>query len=160
MDPVTETPTAPSDYALLSTTYVGLLAALAETARRRQGTFDIKGRELLPLSAATFALSKLIVHEKVETWVRAPFVEEAKDGKRPKGRRLRYAVGELLSCTRCMGRKPPSAASIPSSPSASITVSRTSRPSRPTSTRCTCHTATTWSITRSTRTRPCCAWPR
>jgi len=103
MDPVTETPTARSDYALLSTTYVGLLAALAETARRRQGTFDIQGRELLPLSAATFALSKLIVHEKVETWVRAPFVEESPDGRRPKGRRLRYAVGELLGCTRCMG---------------------------------------------------------
>jgi len=103
VDPVTETPTARSDYALLSTTYVGLLAALAETTRRRQGVFDIQVRELVPLSAATFALSKLLVHEKVETWVRAPFVEEGADGKRPKGRRLRYAVGELLSCTRCMG---------------------------------------------------------
>jgi hypothetical protein len=103
MDPVTETPTARSDYALLSITYGGLLATLAETTRRRQGGFELAGRDLLPLSAATFALSKLIVHEKVETWVRAPFVEERPDGKRPKGRRLRYAVGELLSCTRCVG---------------------------------------------------------
>ena len=29
-------------------------------------------------------------------------VEEG-DDKRPKGRRLRYAVGELMTCTRCMG---------------------------------------------------------
>jgi hypothetical protein len=55
------------------------------------------------LSAATFALSKLIVHEKVETWVRRPFVDERADSRRPKGRRLRYAVGELMSCTRCVG---------------------------------------------------------
>jgi len=57
----------------------------------------------VPLSAATFALSKLIVHEKVETWLRQPFVEEGADGKRPRGRRLRYATGELLNCTRCVG---------------------------------------------------------
>jgi hypothetical protein len=57
----------------------------------------------VPLSAATFALSKLIVHEKAETWLRQPFVDESSDGKRPRGRRLRYAVGELLNCTRCMG---------------------------------------------------------
>ena len=57
----------------------------------------------MPLSAASFALSKLIVHEKVETWLRRPFLDESGEGKRPRGRRLRYAVGELLNCTRCMG---------------------------------------------------------
>ena len=104
MDPVSDTPTARSDYALLSLTYLSLLAGTAESARRR-GEIDelLSARELLPLSAATFALSKLVVHEKVETWMRGPFVEEHKDGRRPKGRRLRYAVGELLTCTRCTG---------------------------------------------------------
>jgi hypothetical protein len=43
------------------------------------------------------------VHEKVESWIRRPFVDERGDQKRPKGRRLRYAVGELLTCTRCTG---------------------------------------------------------
>ena len=43
------------------------------------------------------------MHEKVETWLREPFVEERPEGKRPRGRRLRYAVGELLNCTRCVG---------------------------------------------------------
>ena len=28
------------------------------------------------LAAATFALSKLIVHEKIESWLREPFVDE------------------------------------------------------------------------------------
>ena len=81
----------------------GALAAVAGSAARRGRTVDLEPRDLLPLSAATFALSKLVVHEKVESWVRAPFVEEHPQGARPKGRRLRYAVGELLSCTRCMG---------------------------------------------------------
>jgi hypothetical protein len=100
MKPVTETPTAPVDYAVLSGTYAALLATAATTGRRRP---PVPRSELLPLAAATFALSKLIVHEKVETWVRAPFVEESENGSRPRGRRLRFAVGELMSCTRCTG---------------------------------------------------------
>jgi hypothetical protein len=100
LKPVTETPTERADYALISVAYAGLLAATAASARGRP---FIDQRELLPMSAATFALSKLLVHEKVETWVRAPFVEETAEGKRPRGRRLRYAVGELLTCTRCIG---------------------------------------------------------
>jgi len=82
-----------------------ILSADGEPIARRGAVIGepVSAAELLPLSAATFALSKLIVHEKVETWVRRPFVDEHPDGKRPKGRRLRYAVGELMSCTRCLG---------------------------------------------------------
>ena len=100
MRPVTQTPTEASDYAVLSTTYGALLAGTAISARGRE---PIPRAELPAIAAATFTLSKLIVHEKVETWVRQPFVEEDASGKRPKGRRLRYAIGELLSCTRCTG---------------------------------------------------------
>jgi hypothetical protein len=100
MDPVTHTPTEPRDYALLSTVYGTLLTGVAVSARDKE---PIPKAEMLPLAAATFALSKLLVKEKVETWVRSPFVEESPDGRRPKGRGLRFAMGELLSCTRCTG---------------------------------------------------------
>ena len=101
MRPVSQTPTESADYALLSTAYAALLAGTAVSARGR-GT--IPAAEVPALAAATFTLSKLIVHEKVETWLREPFVEEHGGGrKRPRGRRLRYAVGELLTCTRCTG---------------------------------------------------------
>jgi len=63
----------------------------------------IERAELVPLAAATFSLSRLLVHDKVEAWLREPFVDESASGKRPKGQRLQYAVGELLTCTRCMG---------------------------------------------------------
>jgi hypothetical protein len=98
--PVSQTPTEVTDYAALSALYGTLLGGTAAIARHRE---PIAREELPALAAATFALSKLIVHEKVEAWLREPFVDEAPDGARPKGRRLRYAVGELLTCTRCTG---------------------------------------------------------
>jgi hypothetical protein len=101
LEPVSETPTEPSDYAAISLVFGSLLAGLAASSRSRD---PIPRADLLPLSAATFSLSRLIVHDKVESWLREPFVAEEEGGtKRPKGTRLRYATGELLSCTRCMG---------------------------------------------------------
>ena len=100
MRPVSQTPTEATDYAILSAAYGALLAGTAVSARGRE---PIPSAEVPALAAATFTLSKLIVHEKVETWIRQPFVEERAGDRRPKGRRLRYAIGELLSCTRCTG---------------------------------------------------------
>src|SRR5919112_5678025 len=98
MRPVSQTPTEVTDYAALSALYGTLLGGTAIAARHRE---TIPRDELPALAAATFALSKLIVHEKVETWLREPFVEERPEGRaRPRGRRMRYAVGELLNCTR------------------------------------------------------------
>ena len=98
MESVDRTPTEPADYATLSAIYGALLAGTAVSARERE---PIPTSELPALAAASFALSKLVVHEKVESWMRRPFVDERR--RRPKGRRLRYAVGELLTCTRCTG---------------------------------------------------------
>lgn len=99
MEPLEQTPTEVVDYAALSAIYGALLAATAASARRRP---PVPSAEVPALAAASFALAKLVVHEKVESWIRAPFIDLA-DGNRPKGRRLRYAVGELLTCTRCTG---------------------------------------------------------
>jgi Protein of unknown function (DUF1360) len=98
--PVTQTPTEATDYAALTTVYGALLGAAAVSARHREA---VPRAEVPVLAAATFALSKLIVHEKAESWIRHPFVDEQNGSRRPKGRRLRYAVGELLTCTRCTG---------------------------------------------------------
>src|SRR3954466_10702541 len=103
MDSVRDTPTEPVDYAAISAGYGALMAAVL-LAARDQGDDPIHPAEIVPLGVATFALAKLISKEKVDTWVREPFLEELPSGeRRPKGRRLRYAVGELLSCTRCVG---------------------------------------------------------
>ena len=73
-------------------------------AARDKGEEPVRAAEVVPIGVATFALSKLVAKEKVDRWVREPFVEERPDGERhPKGDGLRYAVGELLTCTRCVG---------------------------------------------------------
>ena len=99
--------TEPADYATLNAVWGALLAGVVLATRNRGAREDpIKGAELIPLSAATFALSKVIAREKIGSWVREPFVEdEPLDGERerPRGRGLRRAVGELVTCTRCVG---------------------------------------------------------
>jgi hypothetical protein len=101
MRPLEETPTKPVDYAALSAGYGALLGAIVLGAREHPD--PLVRQEIAALGLATFALSKLIAKEKVETWMREPFVEETPHGRRPKGSRMRYAVGELLTCTRCVG---------------------------------------------------------
>jgi Protein of unknown function (DUF1360) len=94
--------TEPVDYATLNAVYGALLAGVVIATRDRARKDPISGPELIPLSAATFALSKVIAREKIGTWVREPFVDD-EDDQRPRGRRLQRAVGELLTCTRCVG---------------------------------------------------------
>jgi uncharacterized protein DUF1360 len=103
MDSLRDTPTEPVDYAALTAGYGALVGALLLAARDTDGARLHPG-EIVPLGIATFALAKLLTKEKVESWVREPFVEETPDGsRRPRGRRLRFAVGEVLTCARCTG---------------------------------------------------------
>ena len=96
-------PTEPVDYAALNAVYGALLAALVVATRERGRREPIETRELVPLAAATFALSKVIAREKIGTWMRDPFVEVDHGQRQPRGRGLRRAVGELVTCTRCVG---------------------------------------------------------
>jgi hypothetical protein len=98
-----ETPTEAYDYAALNAVFGALLAGVVLAARERTKEGDpLSSRELAVTGAATFALSKVIARERIGTWVREPFVDE-QDGKRPRGSGLRHAVGELVTCTRCVG---------------------------------------------------------
>jgi hypothetical protein len=93
----------PEDYAAINAVYGVLLAAVVFATRERARRDPIQGRELLPMGAATFAVSKVIAREKIGTWVREPFVEDASHGGQPRGRRIQRALGELVTCSRCVG---------------------------------------------------------
>ena len=96
-------PVRPRDYATLSAGWGAALGTVLIAARDK-GEEPVHPAEIIPLGVATFALAKLVAKEKVDAWVREPFVEERPDGARvPRGDGLRYAVGELLTCTRCVG---------------------------------------------------------
>jgi hypothetical protein len=93
----------PEDYAALNAVYGALLVGLVYATRERANVDPIRPTELLPLGAATFAVSKVVAREKIGTWVREPFVEDPVHGGRPRGTRIQRAIGELVTCTRCVG---------------------------------------------------------
>jgi hypothetical protein len=93
----------PEDYAAINAVYAVLLGAVVYATRERVKRDPIRAGELLPMGAATFAVSKVIAREKIGTWVREPFVEDASHGGEPRGRRLQRALGELVTCSRCVG---------------------------------------------------------
>jgi hypothetical protein len=99
----TGTPTEPSDYAALNALFATLLAGVVVAARERTRDSDpLTGRDLAVSGAASFALAKVIARERIGSWLREPFVDE-QHGRQPRGRRLRHAIGELVTCTRCVG---------------------------------------------------------
>ena len=95
--------TEPVDYAAINVVYAGLFAGVVYLTRERARRDPIELKELVPMSAATFALAKVIAKEKVGTWVREPFVDHVDGEPQPEGRRLQRAIGELVTCTRCVG---------------------------------------------------------
>ena len=98
-----DTPTEPEDYAALNAVFGALLAGVVLAARERTRESEpLTTRDLAVTGAATFALAKVISRERIGSWVREPFVDE-EHGRRPRGTRMRHAVGELLTCTRCVG---------------------------------------------------------
>jgi hypothetical protein len=96
--------TRPVDYAAINAAWALLAAALVAASGKRTSKDPITNNELIPLAAATFAVSKAVARERIGTWVREPFVEEeTPETQQPKGGRIRRAVGELVTCTRCVG---------------------------------------------------------
>lgn len=99
--------TGPGDYAALEAVFLGGLLGVIALAQRRErdGSPAVPPGELPVLAMATFALADVLAKEKVSTWLREPFVREDADHKpvEAEGDGLRRAVGELLTCTRCVG---------------------------------------------------------
>lgn len=97
-------PTRPQDYALINGVYLAGLAGVGALSAR-PGREGVALRELPVIAMAAFALADVLAKQKVATWLREPFVEEGADHRpvRPEGGGLRYALGELITCTRCVG---------------------------------------------------------
>jgi hypothetical protein len=79
----------------------GALARLLDRDPRSDGPLD-----LIVLGAATFKASRTITRDEVTSFIREPFVEgEAHEGGEEPVETgdLRQAVGELVTCSRCVG---------------------------------------------------------
>ena len=94
----------PGEYGTINAVYAALFAGVLVATRGRDADADrLAATEVLPLAAATFAISKIVAREKVGSWVREPFVDDPVGRKRPRGGRFQRAVGELVTCSRCVG---------------------------------------------------------
>jgi hypothetical protein len=85
-------------YAAIIGTFLAGLGVVSLLARRSPPATAL---DLVALSAATFKASRTLSHERVASFVREPFVEGEEE--RPAGEGLQRAVGELVTCSRCIG---------------------------------------------------------
>ena len=94
-------------YAGITGAFVGGLAiagALAHLLDRDPREHD--ALDLVVLAAATFKAARTITRDDVASFIREPFVEgEAGDGDEHPVETgdLRQAIGELVTCSRCLG---------------------------------------------------------
>jgi hypothetical protein len=82
---------------ILGAFFAGLATVSALSRRSPPAT----ALDLIALSAATFKASRSLSHEQIASFARAPFVEG--DDERPAGAGLQRAIGELVTCSRCVG---------------------------------------------------------
>jgi hypothetical protein len=90
-------------YAAIAGVFLGGIATVAAIARRAPAGTAL---DLVALSAATFKASRTLSRERVASFVRQPFVEgdaEIGEEERPAGEGLQRAIGELVTCPRCVG---------------------------------------------------------
>jgi Protein of unknown function (DUF1360) len=95
-------------YATIVGTFVtGLGAVSGLAAARNRPVREFSAIDLTMLGLATFKASRTVARDKVTSFVRDPFVEgEAYDGEDEEpvhDTELKQAIGELVTCTRCIG---------------------------------------------------------
>jgi hypothetical protein len=90
-------------YAAIAGAFLAGLGVVAALARRSPPASAL---DLVALSAATFKASRTVSRERVASFVRQPFVEgeaDRGDDERPAGEGFQRAIGELVTCPRCIG---------------------------------------------------------
>jgi hypothetical protein len=85
-------------YAAFLGLFLGGIAAVATASRRRPAATAL---DFVALSAATFKASRTLSRERVASFVREPFVEGEEE--LPAGEGMQRALGELVTCPRCVG---------------------------------------------------------
>jgi hypothetical protein len=85
-------------YAAIAGAFVAGLGTVAALARRPPPATAL---DLVALSAATFKASRTLSRERVASFLREPFVEG--EDEHPAGEGIQQAVGELVTCARCVG---------------------------------------------------------
>jgi hypothetical protein len=94
-------------YAAIAASFAGLLATAGALARLLDRDPQCQtALDFAVLAAATFKAARTLTHDRVASPIRAPFVEgeaDAEDEEPVREGGLQQAMGELVTCTRCVG---------------------------------------------------------
>jgi hypothetical protein len=88
-------------YGAYATIVGGFFAGLGAVATLARRSPPATALDLVALSAATFKASRTLSQERVASFIREPFVEGTEE--RPAGEGVQRALGELVTCSRCLG---------------------------------------------------------
>lgn len=92
---------------IVGTFLAGLGAVSGIAAARNRPLFEMAPIDLALLGLATFKASRTVTRDRVASFVRDPFVEgeayEGRDEQPTHETELKQALGELVTCTRCVG---------------------------------------------------------
>ena len=98
-------------YAVLVATFGAVFGSALAGAARGNGLPDsVAGRDIVVTGLATHKLSRLIAKDKVTSPLRAPFTRLERDSadgaieEKPRGRGVRRAIGELVTCPYCLSQ--------------------------------------------------------
>lgn len=106
MPPESKSPPYSTYAALVGIFGAGMAGVGALASLRGRRLEHLTALDLAVLSAATFKASRTVAHDEVLSFLRQPFVQgEAHEGdeKPVEDGGARQAVGELLTCSRCIG---------------------------------------------------------
>ena len=94
-------------YAAIAGSFAGLLATAGAVARLLDRDPQCQTPlDFAVLAAASFKAARTLAHDRVTAPVRAPFVEgdaDADDEQPVRDGGLQQAIGELVTCSRCIG---------------------------------------------------------
>ncbi len=102
----TQSPPYASYAALVAIFGAGLTGAAALVTMLGRRPERLRALDLAVLAGATFKASRIVTSDEVMSFVRDPFVKgEAHDGDEEpiEDGGLRQAIGELVTCSRCIG---------------------------------------------------------
>jgi hypothetical protein len=106
VDSTPERPPYEAD-AAIAASFAGLLATAGALARLLDRDPQCQtALDFAVLAAATFKAARTLTHDRVASPIRAPFVEgeaDAEDEEPVREGGLQQAMGELVTCTRCVG---------------------------------------------------------
>lgn len=91
------------------TAFTSRIQIFQKDRKKVQGNFVLKPFDLLLLSLATYRLGRMVAYDKVADPIRQPFAKTVPDETgagettMPKGRGVKQAIGELITCPICSG---------------------------------------------------------